>query len=84
MDELLKETRRPVALDPLGSLIDSGMGAYYTWLNLQRLAGFEQARFFVWFEDHGEALGIGPGIAKGAESAAPVEFNSLIERFTRA
>ena len=83
MDELLNETRRPVVLDPQGSLIDAGMGAYLTWLNLERLSGVEPARFLVWFENHGEVLGIGPGVAKGAESAAPVDVRSLIERLTR-
>ena len=81
MDELLKEARGKVTLDPQGSLIDAGMGAYYTWLNLQRLPGADQSRFLVWFEDHGQALGIAPGIEKGAESRAPVELSGLLSKF---
>ncbi len=39
MNELLAEHQRPPELDPQGSLIDADMGAYYTWLNQQRLSG---------------------------------------------
>ena len=39
MNELLAEHQRQPELDPLGSLIDADMGAYYTWLNQQRLSG---------------------------------------------
>ena len=39
MNELLAEHQRPPDLDPRGSLIDADMGAYYTWLNQQRLPG---------------------------------------------
>jgi len=55
MNELLTGTGRTVATDPEGSLIDADMGAYYTWLNQQRLPGAEASRFVVWFEGHGEA-----------------------------
>ena len=60
MNELLAEAQRKPELDPPGSLIDADMGAYYTWLNQQRLAGAEKSSFLVWFENHNEALAIGP------------------------
>ena len=41
------------------------MGAYYTWLNQQRLPGAEKATFLVWFEDQQEAVAIGPGFERG-------------------
>ena len=50
-----RSARQP-ALDPQGSLIDADMGAYYTWLNQQRLTGADESRFLVWFEDHSEAV----------------------------
>ena len=40
------------------------MGAYYTWLNQQRLSGASQAAFLAWFEDHEEAVAIGPGFER--------------------
>lgn len=78
MGELLEETHSRVQLDPEGSLVDAGMGAYYTWLNLRKLAGADGSRFFVWFEDRGEALAIGPRIAKGVESVEPIELSKLL------
>ena len=47
MNELLSASRAPAALDPIGSLIDADMGAYYNWLNQQRLPGAEQSSFLV-------------------------------------
>ena len=63
MNVLLNEAQRRPELDPQGSLVDADMGAYYTWLNQQRLSGAERAAFLVWFEDHQEALAIGPRLA---------------------
>jgi hypothetical protein len=82
MNELLAERQRPADLDPLGSLIDGDMGAYYTWINQQRLAGAERAAFLAWFEDHGEALAIGPGLEAGRVSAEPVELAELARRLS--
>ncbi len=62
MNVLLNEAQRRPELDPQGSLVDADMGAYYTWLNQQRLSGAEKATFLVWFEDHREALAIGPRV----------------------
>ena len=67
-------------LDPQGSLMDADMGAYYTWLNQQRLSGAEQATFLVWFEDHPEAMAIGPGFDRGKESEEPIALRDLIAR----
>ena len=77
MNELLAETRGKSDLDPQGSLVDADMGAYYTWLNQQRLPGAEQSRFLVWFEDHSEAVAVGPGFAAGKTSEAPIELAAL-------
>jgi hypothetical protein len=67
-------------LDPQGSLVDADMGAYYTWLNQQRLAGADKSSFLVWFEDHSEALAIGPAWARGAESSNPVSLQDLVKQ----
>ncbi len=76
--ELLSEARRAPALDAEGSLVDADMGAYYTWLNQQRLPGAARAKFLVWFENHGQALVIAPGIRKGTASTEPVELAKLV------
>jgi hypothetical protein len=80
MNELLAEHQRKPELDSSGSLIDADMGAYYTWLNQQRLAGAEKSAFLAWFEDHGEAVAIGPGFERGRRSDAGIELAELIAR----
>jgi len=80
MNELLAEHQRKPELDPAGSLIDADMGAYYTWLNQQRLAGEQKAAFLAWFEDHDEAVAIGPKMERGKRSDAPIELSDLIAR----
>ena len=80
MNELLAEHQRAADLDPMGSLIDADMGAYYTWVNQQRLVGAEKAAFLAWFEDHGEAIAIAPGLEPGRTSAEPIELADLARR----
>jgi len=78
MNELLAETQRKPELDPHGSLIDADMGAYYTWLNQQRLAGADKSAFVVWFEGHNEACAIGPALARGVESSSSISVAELV------
>jgi hypothetical protein len=80
MNELLAEHQHKPELDPQGSLIDADMGAYYTWLNQQRLAGEEKSAFLAWFEDHEEAVAIGPKMEHGKRSDAAIELSDLIAR----
>jgi hypothetical protein len=80
MNELLAERQRPPELDPEGSLIDGDMGAYYTWLNQQRLPGEEKSAFLAWFEDHGEAVAIAPALERGKHSDSPIDLADLIAR----
>jgi hypothetical protein len=82
MNELLAETQRKPELDAQGSLVDADMGAYYTWLNQQRLAGAEKSAFLAWFEDHNEALAIGPALARGTESSSPVDLEQLVKQIS--
>jgi hypothetical protein len=78
MGELLAETQRRPELDPQGSLIDADMGAYYTWVNLQRLPEADKATFLVWFEDHAEALAIAPALERGKQSDRPIDLADLV------
>jgi hypothetical protein len=71
-----------VELDPTGSLVDADMGAYYNWLNQQRLTGAEQSSFLVWFENHSEAVAIGPAMPRGTESSSPTDLRKLISWMT--
>ncbi len=78
MDEMLRVSDAEPAIDAAGSLVDADMGAFYTWVNLQRLPGAEQAAFVVWFEGGREALAAGPAMAKGATSQAPCELSQVL------
>jgi hypothetical protein len=82
MNELLAEAQRRPELDPQGSLVDADMGAYYTWLNQQRLSGAKEAKFLAWFEDHGYAVAIGPGFEPKKQSDAPIDLQDLAAQIT--
>jgi hypothetical protein len=78
MNELLAGSADAGDLDYAGSLVDADLGAYYTWINQQRLPGADQSSFLVWFENHGEAVAIGPAMSRGAQSNAPIELREVI------
>jgi hypothetical protein len=78
MNEMLSASHTPAELDPLGSLIDADIGAYYTWLNQQRLSGAERSSFLVWFEGHHEAIAIGPSLPRGTESNTAASLEQLL------
>lgn len=80
MKELLAGAATQAVPDPEGSLVDADMGAYYTYINLQRLPGPERSGFLVWFEGHGEALAIGPSLGKARIDAGRVSLRELVSR----
>ena len=80
MKELLAGVQLQPMPDPEGSLIDADMGAYYTWINQQRLSGAEQSSFLVWFENHNEALAISPSLSRGKTSSAAIDMRELTRR----
>ncbi|MGH9432768.1 MAG: hypothetical protein ACRD3T_14595 [Terriglobia bacterium] len=82
MNELIANPEAKPALDPEGSLIDSDMGAFYTWLNQQRLPGAEQSSFLAWFEGHHEALAVSPSLPRHTESNSPLDLEQLIRQIT--
>jgi hypothetical protein len=78
MNELLSSGHGNADLDLAGSVVDADMGAYYNWLNQQRLPGAEQSAFLVWFEGHNQAVIIGPSIPRGTESATVADLGELV------
>jgi len=78
MNELLSNTHGETELDAAGSLVDADMGAYYHWINQQRLSGGDRSSFIVWFEGHGQAIAIGPTLPRGAESGSSVDLAKLL------
>jgi hypothetical protein len=78
MNELLSAVAARTEFDFVGSLVDADLGAYYNWLNQQRLPGAEQASFLVWFEGHSQALVIGPSMPRGTESTSIADLEQLL------
>ncbi|MGD0570671.1 MAG: hypothetical protein ABSA78_19890 [Candidatus Sulfotelmatobacter sp.] len=82
MNELISEKEDETELDPHGSLMDADMGAYYNWINQQRLSGADQSSFLVWFENHNEAVAIGPSMPRATESSTPTDLRELLSLIT--
>ena len=78
MNELLSAAGSAGDLDFVGSLIDGDMGAYYNWINQQRLPGGEKSSFLVWFEGHKQAVVIGPTVPRATESTAASDVKQLL------
>ncbi len=78
MNELLSRKPDQAELDPAGSLVDADMGAYYHWIDQQRLQGADESAFIAWFEGHGDAVAIGPAVPRGVESRSPIEMAKLL------
>ncbi|AXC11284.1 hypothetical protein ACPOL_1948 [Acidisarcina polymorpha] len=78
MNELLTSGRSETNLDFAGSLVDADMGAYYQWINQQRLPGAGESSFLVWYEAHKQALVVAPGLPRGAESTSAKNLDELL------
>ncbi|HEY1986757.1 MAG TPA: hypothetical protein VGG85_15175 [Terracidiphilus sp.] len=78
MNEMLSGTAPSGVLDVRGSVIDADMGAYYTWINQQRLPGSDKSAFLAWSESRRQAIAIGPGLPKGTDSPRTIEISSLL------
>ena len=78
MNELLSPSQAAQELDAPGSLMDADMGAYYNWLNQQRLPGSAQSSFLAWFENHGEAVAISPSMPRGTLSSSATTLPQLL------
>jgi hypothetical protein len=82
MNELLSGSGSNLEFDPVGSLIDADMAAYYQWINQQRLPQSEQSSFLVWFEGHNHALVISPSLPRGTESSSTLDLGQLLSLAT--
>ncbi len=78
MNELLSNAGGNPELDPTGSLVDADMGAYYHWINQQRLQGYDKSVFLVWFEGHSQALVIAPTLPRGTQSSSSLDLGQLL------
>ena len=78
MNEMISASANSPELDPVGSLVDGDFGSYYNYLNQQRLPGADRSSFVAWFENHGEAVAIGPKWQRNTQSTTPTDFHQLL------
>ncbi|WP_245536097.1 hypothetical protein [Terriglobus roseus] len=78
MHELLSDKPGDDSVDPLGSLIDADMGAYYQWIDQQRLPAADRSVFIAWFEGHSTAIAVGPVMPRGVESRSRMDLGTLL------
>ena len=79
MNEMFTQATAEPAPDFAGSLVDADFAAFYTWINLNRLANPEPARFIAWSEAHGQAIAIGPDCPKGVEAPNKTTMAQLLK-----
>jgi hypothetical protein len=79
MNDMLSASPAVPELDLVGSLVDADMGAYYHWINQQRLPGASQSVFLAWFEDHQQAIVVSPALPRGVESDSAINLEKLLE-----
>jgi hypothetical protein len=77
MDELVAGVSNAVA-DAAGSLVDADIGAFYTWINQQRLSGAEQSKFIAWSQEHKQAVVLGAGLPRGTTAAGSMTLHQLL------
>ena len=80
MNELLAQEPSIPELDPMGSLIDADMAAFYMWIGQQRLSGAKQGSFLAWFEGHDQVLLVSPSLPANTESNQSVDMHWLIRQ----
>lgn len=78
MNEMLSSKSKSAGVDPQGSLMDADIGAYYTWIDQQRLRGAEQSSFLAWSEDHAQAVLIGPGMPRGTVAGGSLTVRQML------
>lgn len=78
MQEQLSGKPHEVQTDAMGSLIDADMGAYYTWINANRLPGAAETNFLAWFEEGKEAVAVGPSFGREKEDHGARSIGDLL------
>ena len=78
MNEMLAGTAPSASPDLPGSFVDADMGAYYTWINQQRLSGAPSAVFVAYSEARRQVVAIGPGLPKASTSPQSFPIDKLV------
>jgi hypothetical protein len=78
MNDMLANKDTHPEVDPVGSLRDGEMAAYYHWINQRRLPEADHSAFLIWFEGHNTALLIAPGLPRGTRSTSEMDLKGLV------
>jgi hypothetical protein len=79
-NEMLHEAE-PASLDPEGSLRDAEMGAYYTWIEMNRITAAGKGSCVAWLEGTSRAVIIGNSAPAGTESSSPLNLQRALKAF---
>ncbi len=78
MNELLSNSKGEPEVDPFGLVLDAENGLLLSLDQPQRLPGYDQSVFLVWFEGHAEALVIAPTLLGGTTSRSALDLEQLL------
>jgi hypothetical protein len=70
-----------LSFDPQGSFRDAEMGAYYNWIEMQRITAPGKLTFVAWVEDHPFAVIVGANSPAGTVCSTPMILAQALENF---
>jgi len=79
-NELLR-TADPASTDAEGSLRDAEMGAWYTWIEMNRISSPGKETFLAWIEGTSQAVLIGNNAARGTQCDTALRLKDALEAF---
>jgi hypothetical protein len=79
-EELLRNAN-PQSLDPEGSLRDADMGAWYTWIEMNRITAPGKGTFVAWFENSPQAVLISPNAPAASQCSSPLSLEEALSTF---
>lgn len=82
MNEMLSSKSKSAGVDPQGSVMDADIGAFYVWVDQQRLTGAKGSSFLAWSEEHKQGVMIGPGLPRGTTAGASMTVRQMLMQVT--
>ena len=79
-DELLQAPEAD-RLDPEGSLRDADMGAWYAWIEMNRITGPGNGTFFAWLEGSSQGILIGKSTPAGTACNTSLTLDQALAEF---
>lgn len=80
LNDLFADTRA-ADVDPQGSFRDAEMGAYYNWIEMNRITAPGRLTFAVVVEGHPFAVVIGAGAQAGTRCSTPMTLEHALQTF---